>query len=126
MKGDLGLSCTRFGNDAKSAWADWKSAAGEWKNTLTEQGLEMSLEGTGPVALALPAFAFDGERETRIDCEGTSLAIAYRGWRCVYTAKTGTIADTGRTACNRNGRYRRFELRGDGRVAASVAIERIR
>ncbi|MCQ2389806.1 MAG: hypothetical protein MJ240_00155 [Kiritimatiellae bacterium] len=125
-KGDLQLSCTRFGNDDKSAWADWKSAAGEWRNTLTGQGLEMTLEGAGPVALALPAFAFDGECETRIDCKDTTLAIAYRGWRCVYTVKAGTIVDTGRVACNRNGRYRRFELRGDGRVAASVTIERIR
>ena len=37
--------------------------------------------------------------------EGNTLRILYNGWECRYTA-SGTIADLGRIAANRNGHYR--------------------
>ena len=107
------------------AEADWKVGALDWRVRLAKTGLSMSLAGTGAVALALPAFQFDGREETRIDATAKSLAVAYRGWRCVYElASDGEIVDTGRSAANRNGRYRRFEAHGAGRLSVRISIER--
>ncbi|MBR2839636.1 MAG: hypothetical protein IKE55_12690 [Kiritimatiellae bacterium] len=111
------------GHDAGSAWADWKSGGLDWKCRLAEDGLYMSLSGPGAVAIQLPAFAFDGENETEISCSGKSLVVRYRGWICSYLTD-GSLADTGRVCCNRNGRYRAFEARGDKGLSVAVSIRR--
>ena len=109
------------GHDADSAWADWKVGDLDWKCRLTADGLFMSLAGPGAVALQLPAFAFDGESETEISCDGKMLVVRYRGWACVYKTD-GAFVDTGRVCCNRNGRYRAFEARGMKSVSVIVSI----
>ena len=107
------------------AEADWKVGALDWSVRLAKKGLSMTLAGADAVALALPAFQFDGREGTRIDATAKSLSVAYRGWRCVYELTSdGEIVDTGRVAANRNGRYRRFEARGKGRLSAHISIER--
>ena len=111
------------GQDAASAWASWKAGDMEWKCRLTAKGLASTLTGPGRVALSLPAFAFDGARETEIVPGGQTLAIRYRGWTCVYTTD-GVIADTDKTFYNRNGRYRAFEARGEKSLSVSVSIVR--
>ena len=112
------------GQDATSAWAYWKAGEMDWKCRLTEKGLSSTLTGPGSVALSLPAFAFDGARETKIVPDGQTLAIRYRGWTCTYTTD-GVITDTGKTFYNRNGRYRAFEARGDKSLKVDVAITAI-
>ena len=109
------------GQDATSAWASWKAGEMDWKCRLTEQGLSSTLTGPGPIALSLPAFAFDGARETKIVSNGQTLTIRYRGWTCTYTTD-GVIVDTGKTFYNRNGRYRAFEARGEKILKVDVAL----
>ena len=111
------------GHDATSAWANWTAGETEWKCRLTEKGLESTLTGPGHVALRLPAFAFDGANRTEIVQKGKTLAICYRGWTCMYTTD-GEIVDVGKEFCNRNGRYRAFEARGEKSLSVSVAIVR--
>ena len=83
----------------------------------------MSLAGPSYVAMQLPAFEFDGENTSTITSSGKSLSIRYRGWTCSYNTD-GTIVDTGRVCCNRNGRYRVFEARGTNLISVKVAITR--
>ena len=109
------------GQDADSAWACWKAGDMDWKCRLTAKGLASTLTGPGRVALSLPAFAFDGARETEIVPGGQTLAIRYRGWTCTYTTD-GVIVDTGKTFYNRNGRYRAFEARGEKILKVDVAL----
>ena len=109
------------GQDATSAWAFWKAGEMDWKCRLTEKGLASTLTGPGPIALSLPAFAFDGARETEIVPNGQTLSIRYRGWTCTYTTD-GVIVDTGKTFYNRNGRYRAFEARGEKTLKVDVAL----
>ena len=109
------------GQDADSAWACWKAGDMDWKCRLTAKGLSSTLTGPGRVALSLPAFAFDGARETEIVPGGQTLAIRYRGWTCTYTTD-GVIVDTGKTFYNRNGRYRAFEARGEKILKVDVAL----
>ncbi|MBP5510261.1 MAG: hypothetical protein J6Z49_05035 [Kiritimatiellae bacterium] len=109
------------GHDKDYAWANWRQGALDWRCRLTKDGLVSELRGDGEVALSLPAFAFDGKNKTTISCEGGTLVIRYRGWRCRYQTD-GTIVDTGVSCCNRNGRYRVFEARGNERLSVKVSI----
>ena len=111
------------GTDGGAAWAGWTIGGLDWRCRLTDGGLVSTLKGEGAVALRLPAFAFDGERETAVACDGRSLCVRYRGWTCRYEADDGVIADTGAVCCNRNGRYRVFEARGAKSLTVRVSIE---
>ncbi len=77
------------------------------RHTLSPDGLTVTLLGEGEIALALPAFLFDGEEHTAITTEPGALTVAYRGWLCRYTA-SAPIIDTEKSAANRNGRYHAF------------------
>ena len=94
----------------------------DWRCRLAADGLSSTLSGPGKVALKLPAFAFDGERETKIVAGPRTLVVRYRGWECRYETD-GEIADAGMVCCNRNGRYRTFEARGEKTLAVKVTIE---
>ena len=109
------------GSDGKSAWARWRQGALDWECRLSAKGLSSVLKGPGGTAMQLPAFAFDGDREAKIECDGRTLSVTYRGWACRYTTD-GSIADTGRSCCNRNGRYRVFEARGGDSLSVEVEI----
>lgn len=98
------------------------NGAAEWVTQIGPEGVTLALTGDGPQALTLPAFDFDGETRPDVACDGKTLTVSYRGWVCRYAAEKGTIVDTGVVAGNRNGHYRRFELRGDGAVAVRVTI----
>jgi hypothetical protein len=74
---------------------------------VSECGVEISLRGKGEIGYALPAFLFDGETETEIFASENSLTVAYGNHICRYVTD-GKIIDLGRTAANRNGRYRAY------------------
>ena len=109
------------GQDGSGAWANWRFGEKSWKCRLSEKGLASELSGSGPLALSLPAFAFDGEDATEVVCDGKTLSVRYKGWTCRYSTD-GEIVDTGATACNRNGRYRVFEARGNGALNVQISI----
>jgi len=107
-----------------AAFAEWRVKGHDdidWRCSLTKDGLVSVLTGDGSVALSLPAFSFDGAEKTVITVAAKSLTVAYRGWKCVYKTN-GMIVDTGRFACNRNGRYRRFEAQGGNALEVTIAI----
>ena len=81
-------------------------------------------ESEGPLALALPAFAFDGEVHPDIEWTPDVLTVACRGWLCRYTAKNAVLADTGRMAANRNGHYRAFAAVGSDTLTVHIEIEK--
>lgn len=109
------------GQDASGAWANWRFGDKRWKCRLAKDGFNMVLVGSGAVALTLPAFDFDGENSTDIKSNGKTLSVGYKGWTCLYMAD-GEIVDTGTSACNRNGRYRVFEARGNGVLHVQILI----
>lgn len=109
--------------DDTRAVTEWKSGSVAWTVNLSPEGLSATSAGKGELAMTLPAFDFDGKEKTVIAAAGKSLTIAYRGWICRYETD-GRIADTGRSACNRNGRYRRFEAQGEKKLTVRATIER--
>ncbi|MBR1576148.1 MAG: hypothetical protein IJ654_06850 [Bacteroidales bacterium] len=94
-----------------------------WTSRLSRRGLKMTLKGKGDQALTLPAFAFDGESRTRIDCDGKSLTICFNGWQCRYTTN-GTITPTGLEYANRNGHLLRYDATGSERLVIRVRIRK--
>lgn len=93
-----------------------------WRSEVSSGGVAISLEGDGEIALVLPVFEFDGERETSIRADEDGVSVSIGGWTCRYDAPGCKVADTGLVYGNRNGHYRRFEVRGRGRIVVNVSI----
>ena len=89
----------------------------------SSEGVRITVSGKGTVGLALPAFTFDGESETEISLDGSTLSITYGTWCCRYTA-SGEIVSLDRLAANRNGYYRTYLARGTDTLSVSIKIER--
>ena len=89
--------------------------------TVSKKGVSIEISGNGEIANLLPAFAFDGARETRIACSESSLTIVYERWMCRYTTN-GRIVDLDQTAQNRNGYYRAFAAIGTDQLSVQIEI----
>ena len=100
---------------AENGSCAFRCGGAEWQSRLSRDGLEMVLEGKGEQAMSLPVFVTDGERTSRIVVGANAVEVAFDGWLCRYETD-GRLTDTGLVYGNRNGHYRRFDVRGDGSV----------
>ena len=89
--------------------------------TITNDGICINVSGKGKILHMLPAFAFDGEKETDIALDNNVLQIEYEGSKCRYTSN-GVIKELGKTARNRNGFYRLFYAEGDNTLDVKIEI----
>ena len=90
---------------------------------VSADGVLLALAGEGDLALTLPVFAFDGERRTEVRAAEKSVDVSLDGWTCRYETN-GAVLDTGLVYGNRNGHYRRYEARGNGRLTVKVTLTR--
>lgn len=95
------------------------------KYTVDESGVSISVRYDGDIAFALPAFEFDGERESEITLGDGILEIKRDGWCCRYTV-SGEICDTGRISANRNGHYRAYLATAKNKIDVKVEIFEIK
>lgn len=91
--------------------------------TVSDRGVTVILEGEGEIGFALPAFAFDGEKETQILLEKQTLTILYEGWMCRYITN-GEIINLEKTAANRNGHYGMYLAKGKDKLSVEICIEK--
>ncbi len=117
------LSLKRRYATGELAFAEWRIGKCTWKCMLTKGGLLSELSGDGTLGLVLPAFESDGSLLTKVVCDGKSLSVTYGDWICRYRVENGEIARTDSVSSNRNGRYRRYEARGTGKLAVKISIE---
>ena len=89
--------------------------------TLAENGVRIAAEGDGEIAYMLPAFAYDGEKNTEIKLSQNVLTISYEGYMCRYTA-SGKIFDLRRIGAGRNGHYKAYAVSGDGCLRVNIEI----
>ena len=97
-----------------------------WTNALSAEGLEMTLEGDEELAVVLPAFDFDGERKGTFGWTGPArngFRVGFDGWSYVATGD-GEVVDTGAVYGNRNGHYRRLEMRGGKVLRVHLSIRK--
>ena len=92
--------------------------------TLTDNGLDIRLQGIGQLGLLLPAFHFDGAEYTSVSSNRNSLSIVYKGWQCRYQTN-GTISEHGLRATNRNGVYNTFRAEGTDILHVHISLEPI-
>lgn len=74
---------------------------------INSGGVTVTVSGEGRILHLLPAFSFDGEKDTKITLQDKTLEIEYEGHVCRFTTD-GIIRNLGKTANNRNGYYRLF------------------
>lgn len=86
-------------------------------------GVEISISGDSNVAFALPAFCFDGEKNTEIRHDEKSISVIYQGWECRYTTD-GRIVNSGKTAYNRNGHYGVFYAKANKELKVKIEISK--
>ena len=79
------------------------------KYTVSERGVD--IEFSGADGILLPAFMFDGVKDTKITLADGSITVQYNGSICKYTF-SGTPYEHG-IFFNRNGRYKSFCIKTD-------------
>lgn len=109
---------------ANAAWRVTMPDGKRLRQTMNmDGGIRIVTESDGLTGLMLPAFRFDGAKETVIHATENTLSIRYQGWVCRYETD-GDIVDTGAVCTNRNGQYRIFRAEKAGALSVTVAIER--
>ncbi len=88
---------------------------------ISEEGVTVTVTGDGKILHMLPAFSYDGEKETEISLVNNVLQIKYDGWACQYTSN-GKILELGKTARNRNGFYKLFYAESDNSLTVNIKI----
>lgn len=88
---------------------------------VSENGVNITVEGDEEIGYALPALCFDGEIRPYINCTKNTLTVSYEGYICRYTTD-GRITDLGRVAANRNGHYRAFVASADKKLSVKIEI----
>lgn len=76
---------------------------------VSEQGVDITLSGAENAGFMVPVFDFDGKDHTQITVTENEIAVAYQGAVCRYQFN-GKIGPDFRHFCNRNGRYRVYEI----------------
>jgi len=89
---------------------------------IDDAGVDIVLQSKKEFGFVLPAFAFDGEKETALTVKPHSVFVDYEGYRSRYLTN-GTVEDTGKIACNRNGHYRVFVASGEKSLRIHIDIE---
>ena len=91
--------------------------------TVGEDGVSITAHGDREVGYALPLLEFDGEKQTKISVEGSSLTVEYEGWICRYDTN-GTVVNLNRTVVNRNGYYRAFFVTAERDISVQITIKK--
>lgn len=124
--GDSEYKLTECGNDENSAFATLlcRFACGRTAKesyTVSENGVEITIEGDEEIGYALPAFFFDGKTKSLIAVSEHLLAVSYEGWICRYITN-GCIVDMNKTAANRSGYYSTFLAVGQNKLDLKIEI----
>ena len=116
-------ACTDISATARVSCQFPGGARVESRYTVSDGGVTVEVCGKEyeEIAFLLPAFAFDGERQTEITARAHELLVRYEG-ACCRIRTDGEVIDTGLRGGNRNGCYRGFAAVGRGRLRVEVEI----
>ena len=95
--------------------------------TITKEGVHVSFErvgdasGSDTIYAMLPVFEYDGEEKSRITMDEGVVRVTYQGHACTYITE-GKLQDTGKVYANRNGHYRLFTVKGNGKAEVKVIM----
>ncbi len=89
--------------------------------SVSAEGVSVLARGEGEVGFAIPAFFFDGEKNTEISANKNLLSVKYEGYECRYTTD-GEIINLNKIAENRNGQYKAFVAVANKEVRVKIEI----
>ncbi len=101
---------TDSGRDFVSFELEMKGCTVREKYCITENGVDISFEGAS--GFMIPAFLFDGRKESSVTVREDGISVVYKNSKCVYTCDTIGMCDEG-VYHNRNGRYRIYSVKGN-------------
>lgn len=90
---------------------------------ISDDGVEIIVEGENEVGLTFPVFAFDGKEETDIIFDEKRVEVNYKNSICVFESKD-LIEDMDMILANRNGHYKAFAVYGNGKVSLKISMKR--
>ena len=91
------------------------------KYIVSDNGIEMRVEGNGELEIMLPVFKFDGRDHTEIHCSQGLLTVNYKGHICKYVSESN-FTSTDRIYENRNGEYAAYKLSGKNSIGLNIYI----
>lgn len=89
--------------------------------TVSQDGVDITVEGNGDVEIVFPAFLFDGETKTDINTTDKSVTINYKGHTCRYTS-SDIFVDKDDVCANRNGHYKKMAVQGKDKVSLKIEL----
>lgn len=123
---DKPLELKELKTDSDSAFASFDHSLSEGLSIfegyrVNREGVTIKIRGKGKIGYTLPALSFDGERESEISADESTLSVIYCGRTVRYTTD-GSISELGGLCANRNGHYRRFIAKGEDSLWVRIEI----
>ncbi|MDY3929386.1 MAG: hypothetical protein SOZ34_08515 [Clostridia bacterium] len=90
--------------------------------TVSDAGVEITVEGNGALEILFPILEFDGKQNTEISSCEKCVEVTYKGHRCRYTTDNNII-EKNAVYANRNGHYKAAAVCGKDRISLKIDIE---
>lgn len=94
----------------------------DFRCSAAEDGVRLSVSGSGKVGIFVPLFESDGAESTEIFMSDRTARVTYGRWYCDYTTN-GIFTDTAEVYTNRNGVYRAAVASADGSVTVHIRMD---
>ena len=88
---------------------------------LSNDGVEVIVEGDNRLEITFPVFEFDGKEHTHIRVNENRVEVKYHNSVCEFLGD-GIIKDNEMIIANRNGHYKAFSVCGNDKVSLKIKI----
>ncbi len=88
---------------------------------LSDDGVEVIVEGEHPLEITFPVFHFDGKEHTNITTTENQVKVEYQNSVCEFSAD-GMIKDHKMEIANRNGHYKAFSVCGTDKISLKIRM----
>ena len=87
---------------------------------LSADGVQITAEGQGVLAISVPLFFYDGQTEAEITGSEKFLEVKYKGFVCKYVSDC--FVNENKVYANRNGHYKAYSALGNDRVSLKISL----
>ena len=88
---------------------------------VSDDGVEIEVEGDGEVKILFPVFKFDGKNSTEVSLSEQALEVRYMGHKCLFETDD-KIIDENTELANRNGHYMAYSAYGRDKVNLKIKL----
>jgi len=88
---------------------------------VSDDGVEIEVEGDGEIKILFPVFKFDGKNSTDVNLSEQALEVIYMGHKCLFETDD-KIIDENTELANRNGHYMAYSAYGKDKVNLKIKL----